>query len=348
MVIVYDEGDLEEYMQKAVIASPKRPILVDKFLEDAIEIDVDCVSDGKKTLICGIMEHIEEAGIHSGDSACVIPTFSLSKSVLSEIRTASYALAKSLKVKGLMNIQYAVKGDKLYVLEVNPRASRTIPYVSKATGIPWAKIATKAMLGKSLKELGVEKEVIPEYFSVKEAVFPFNRFPGVDPVLGPEMKSTGEVMGIDADFGVAYMKAQVAAGQKIPMEGKVFISVDDRDKRKIVGIAKRIAALGYKIVSTSGTGEVLRKNGVEVEHVEKLGEGRPDVLDLIKNNEVKLLINTPGSKKTKVDETKIRSGAIIHMIPIVTTLSAARATVNGLEAVKKKGFDVKALQDYHK
>jgi carbamoyl-phosphate synthase large subunit len=335
-------------MQKAVIASPDRPILIDKFLDDAVEVDVDCVSDGKKTVVIGIMEHIEEAGIHSGDSACVIPTFSLSKSMLEEIRKASYALAKDLKVKGLMNIQYAVKDSKLYVLEVNPRASRTVPYVSKATGIPWAKIATKAMLGKPLKDQGIEKEVIPEHFSVKEAVFPFNRFPGVDPVLGPEMKSTGEVMGIDSDFGVAYMKAQIAAGQKIPMEGKVFISVNDRDKRKIVDIAKRIAALGYTIVSTSGTGEILRKSGLEIEEVEKLGEGRPDVLDLIKNGEVKLLINTPGDKKTKVDETKIRSGAIMHMVPIVTTLSGARATVNGLEAVKKKGFRVKALQDYHK
>lgn len=347
MVIVYDEVDLEEYMQKAVIASPEKPILIDKFLEDAVEVDVDCVSDGKKTVICGIMEHIEEAGIHSGDSACVIPSFSLSKSMLDKIRKATYALAKELKVKGLMNIQYAVKGDTLYVLEVNPRASRTIPYVSKATGIPWAKIATKVMLGKSLKELGIEKEVVPEHFSVKEAVFPFNRFPGVDPVLGPEMKSTGEVMGIDPDFGVAYMKAQIAAGQKLPTEGKVFISVNDRDKRKIVGIAKRISALGYEIVSTSGTAEVLRKNSLEVEEVVKLGEGRPDVLDLIKNSEIKLIINTPSGKKTKVDETKIRSGAIMHMIPIVTTLSGARATVNGLEAAKKKGFKVKALQDYH-
>jgi len=348
MVIVYDEGDLEEYMQKAVIASPDRPILVDKFLEEAIEIDCDCVSDGKKTVICGIMEHIEEAGIHSGDSACSIPTFSLSKSMLDEIRTATYALSKELKVKGLMNIQYAIRGGKLYVLEVNPRASRTVPFVSKATGIPWAKIATKAMLGKSLKELGIEKEVVPESFSVKEAVFPFNRFPGVDPVLGPEMKSTGEVMGIDADLGVAYMKAQIAAGQKLPLEGKVFISVNDRDKRGIVDVAKRLATLGYEIVSTSGTGEVLRKNGLEVTEVAKVGEGRPDVLDLIKNGEIKIIINTPGGKKTKVDETKIRSGAIMHMLPIITTLSGARATVNGLEAVKKKGFAVKALQDYHR
>jgi carbamoyl-phosphate synthase large subunit len=348
MVIVYDEADLEEYMEKAVIASPDRPILIDKFLEDAVEIDVDCVCDGKKTVILGIMEHIEEAGIHSGDSACVIPSFSLSKSMLEEVRRASYALAKELDVKGLMNIQYAIKGSVLYVLEVNPRASRTVPYVSKATGIPWAKIATKVMLGKTLKELGIEKEVVPEHFSVKEAVFPFNRFPGVDPVLGPEMKSTGEVMGIDPDFGVAYMKAQIAAGQKIPMDGKIFISVNDHDKRSIVDIAKRVYALGYQIVSTSGTAEVLRKNGLEVDEVAKLGEGRPDVLDLIKNGEVKFIINTPGGKKTKVDETKIRSGAIMRMIPIITTLSGARATVNGLEAVKKKGFKVKSLQDFHK
>ncbi|MBU0687269.1 MAG: carbamoyl-phosphate synthase large subunit [Candidatus Margulisbacteria bacterium] len=347
MMIVYDEVDLEEYMQKAVVASPDRPILVDKFLEDAIEVDVDCVADGEDSMICGIMEHIEEAGIHSGDSACAIPTFSLSKTVLNEIRKATHALAKELKVKGLMNIQYAVKGSKLYVLEVNPRASRTVPFIAKATGVSWANIATKVMLGKTLKELGVDKEVVPEHFSVKEAVFPFNRFPGVDPILGPEMKSTGEVMGIDPDLGVAYIKAQIGAGQKLPLEGKVFISVNDRDKRKIVSIAKSFDALGYKIVTTEGTGEVLRKNGLEIEVVAKIGEGRPDVLDLIKNNEVHIIVNTPGDKRTKVDETKIRSGAIMHMVPIITTLSGAQATVSGLEATKKKGFKVKALQDYY-
>jgi carbamoyl-phosphate synthase large subunit len=347
MRIVYDEADLTEYMDKAVIASPEKPILIDKFLEDAIEIDVDSVSDGSNSVICGIMEHIEEAGIHSGDSACVLPTYSLSKTMLQEIRRATKALAAELKVIGLMNIQYAVKGTKLYILEVNPRASRTIPYVSKATGIPWAKIATKAMLGMSLKKLGVEKEVIPEHYSVKEAVFPFSRFPGVDPILGPEMKSTGEVMGIDPDFGVAYMKAQVAAGQKIPMEGKVFVSVNDYDKRKIAEVAKRILLMGYSIVSTLGTAAILRKNGMEVEEISKLGDGRPDVLDLIKNGEVKFIINTPGGKRTKVDETKIRSSAIMQKIPIVTTMSGAKATVNGLEAVKQKGFKVKALQDYH-
>ncbi|MDD4179189.1 MAG: carbamoyl-phosphate synthase large subunit [Candidatus Margulisbacteria bacterium] len=347
MMIVYDQQDLDEYMAKAVFASPERPVLIDKFLEDAIEVDVDCVADGKQTVICGIMEHIEEAGIHSGDSACSLPTFSLSKSMLGEIRQATFALAKELKVKGLMNIQYAVKGSTLYILEVNPRASRTVPFVAKATGVPWAKIATQVMLGHSLKKLGIEKEVIPKHFCVKEAVFPFNRFPGTDPVLGPEMKSTGEVMGADKDLGVAYMKAQRAAGQKIPLEGKVFISVNDHDKRTITDIAKRFDSLGYKLVATAGTAEVLRNSDLEVDEVARLGEGRPDVLDLIKNGEVKLIINTPGGKKTKIDETKIRSGAIMNMVPIITTISAARATVNGLEAVKKKGFDVKALQDYH-
>lgn len=348
MKIVYDEAELEEYMNKAVIASPERPILIDKFLEEAIEVDVDCVCDGTKSVVCGIMEHIEEAGIHSGDSACSIPAFSLSKAMQDEIRKATHALAKELKVVGLMNIQYAVKGTQLYILEVNPRASRTVPYVSKATGIPWAKIATKVMIGKTLKELGIEKEIIPEHYSVKEAVFPFNRFPGVDPVLGPEMKSTGEVMGIDKDLGVAYMKAELAAGQKLPIEGKVFVSVNDRDKRKIVAVAKRLATIGYQLVATSGTAEVLNKNGLEVEVVAKLSEGRPNVLDLVKNNEVKLLINTPGGKKTKADETKIRSTAIMNNIPLVTTMSGAKATVNGLESVKKKGLSVKALQDYHK
>jgi carbamoyl-phosphate synthase large subunit len=347
MVIVYDEADLDEYMAKAVFASPERPILVDKFLEDAIEVDVDCVSDGKQTVICGIMEHIEEAGIHSGDSACALPTFSLSKAILEEIRQSTFSMAKELKVKGLMNVQYAVKGSTLYVLEVNPRASRTVPFVAKATGIPWAKVATKVMLGHSLTEQGIEQELIPKHFSVKEAVFPFNRFPGVDPVLGPEMKSTGEVMGADEDLGVAYMKAEIAAGQKIPMEGKVFISVNDRDKRAVTDIAKRFDTLGYKIVATAGTADVLRKANIAIEEVAKLNEGRPDVLDLVKNGEIKMIINTPGGKKTKVDETKIRSGAIMHMVPIITTLNGARATINGLEAVKKKGFDVKALQDYH-
>ncbi|MBI5399044.1 carbamoyl-phosphate synthase large subunit [Candidatus Saganbacteria bacterium] len=347
MRIVYDEVELEEYMTKAVSASPERPILIDKFLNDAVEVDVDCVSDGKKVVICGIMEHIEEAGIHSGDSACVIPTITLSKTILEEIRKATQALAKKLKVIGLMNVQYAVQNGQLFILEVNPRASRTVPYVSKATGILWAKIATKVMIGRSLKDLGIEKEFIPKHFSVKEAVFPFNRFPGVDPVLGPEMKSTGEVMGMDDDFGMAFMKSQIAAGQKLTTEGKIFISVNDQDKRKIIDIAKRLANLGCEIVATAGTAEVLRKSGLTVEEVAKLDKGRPDIIDLIKNREVSLLINTPGGKETKADEGKIRSLAIMQNLPLVTTLSGARATATGLEAAKKKGLPVKALQDYH-
>ena len=348
MQLVYGEEELDEYMQKAIKVSPEHPILVDKFLEDAIEVDVDCVADGKETVICGIMEHIEEAGIHSGDSACSIPAFSLSKSIIETIKKNSYALAKELKVKGLMNIQFAIKSNKVFVLEVNPRASRTVPFVSKATGIPWAKVATKVMIGKTLKGMGI-KEVEVKHFSVKEAVFPFNRFPGVDTVLGPEMKSTGEVMGIDVDFGTAFMKSQMAAGQKLPLEGKVFISVKDRDKRNIVFIVKKLVDLGFKIVATTGTAEVLRNNGIEVQEVSRIGEGRPDVTDLMINDEISLIINTPSEiKKQKADEAKIRSGVVMRGIPLITTLSGAQAAINGIEAAKKKGFKVKALQDYHR
>ncbi len=348
MQLVYGEEELDEYMQKAIKVSPEHPILVDKFLEDAIEVDVDCVADGKETVICGIMEHIEEAGIHSGDSACSIPAFSLSKNIIETLKKNSYALAKELKVKGLMNIQFAIKSNKVFVLEVNPRASRTVPFVSKATGIPWAKVATKVMIGKTLKGMGI-KEVEVKHFSVKEAVFPFNRFPGVDTVLGPEMKSTGEVMGIDADFGTAFMKSQMAAGQKLPLEGKVFISVKDRDKRNIVFIVKKLVDLGFKIVATTGTAEVLRNNGIEVQEVSRIGEGRPDVTDLMINDEISLIINTPSEiKKQKADEAKIRSGVVMRGIPLITTLSGAQAAINGIEAAKKKGFKVKALQDYHR
>ncbi|MBU0573808.1 MAG: carbamoyl-phosphate synthase large subunit [Candidatus Margulisbacteria bacterium] len=348
MEIVYDEKDLDEYMNHAVIASPKRPILVDKFLEDAIEIDVDCVSDGDTTLICGIMEHVEEAGIHSGDSACAIPPFSLSMSQIESIRENTIALAKELKVKGLMNIQYAIRNSTVYVLEVNPRASRTVPYVSKATGVAWAKIATKVMVGRTLKEMGVRDDIKIKHVAVKEAVFPFNRFPGVDALLGPEMKSTGEVMGIDTDFGSAFMKSQIAAGQNLPMTGKVFVSVKDKDKRNVIYIVKKLVDLGFSIVSTSGTSEVLENNGVPVQKVYKIQEGRPDVLDLIKNNEIALIINTPsGIRKQKDDETKIRSSAVMHGTPIITTIAGAQAAVGGIEAFKSKGLKVKALQDYH-
>ncbi len=347
MQIVYDESELDEFIQKAVKASPNRPILVDKFLEDAIEVDVDCVSDGKESVVCGIMEHIEEAGIHSGDSACCLPTFSLSSAIVSQIRKATHALAEELKVCGLMNIQYAVKDGVLYVLEVNPRASRTVPFVSKATGIPWAKIATKVMLGQSLKDLGIHKECEMKHYAVKEAVFPFNRFPGVDTVLGPEMRSTGEVMGIDPDFGTAFMKSQIAAGQNLPLEGKIFISVKDKDKRPIANIAKKLAEMGFSLVATSGTAEVFKKNAIPVEEVFKLNEGRPDILDLIKNKEIALVINTPDDKKTKKDETIIRSAVVMQGTPLITTVSGAKAALNGILAAKQKGFSVTALQDYH-
>jgi carbamoyl-phosphate synthase large subunit len=348
MRLVYDEKDLEEFMTTAVQVSPEHPVLVDKFLEDAIEVDVDAVSDGKQTIVCGIMEHIEEAGIHSGDSACSLPPYSLSPEIIEAIKQNTYAMAKELKVKGLMNVQYAVKNDRLFVLEVNPRASRTVPFVSKATGVPWAKVATKCMIGLSLKEQGITKEVEVEHISVKEAVFPFNRFPGADAILGPEMRSTGEVMGIDADFGVAFMKSQIAAGQNLPLKGKIFVSVNNRDKRNIVYVVKKLADLGFKIVATSGTGSVLKKSGVDCTIVKKLSEAKPNVLDLVNKGEISLLINTPGDKKTKTDETKIRSAAVAHNIPLITTISGAQATVNGIEAAKKKGFGVKALQDYHK
>ncbi|MFA5035094.1 MAG: carbamoyl-phosphate synthase large subunit, partial [Candidatus Margulisiibacteriota bacterium] len=347
MRLVYGEDELEDFMQNAVKVSPERPILVDKFLDDAIEVDVDCVSDGKQTMICGIMEHIEEAGIHSGDSACSIPPYSLTKTVIETIKKNTYAMAKELKVIGLMNTQFAIKDGKVYVLEVNPRASRTVPFVSKATGVPWAKVATKVMLGKSLKAQKIS-EVEVKHFSVKEAVFPFNRFPGVDAVLGPEMKSTGEVMGIDVDFGSAFMKSQIAAGQRLPLEGKVFISVKDKDKRSIVSVAKKLIALGFQIVATPGTAEAMKKAEIEVQEIQRIGEGRPDIMDLLKNNEINLIINTPSEvKKQKEDESKIRFNAVVHGIPLVTTISGAQASVSGIEAAKKKGFGVKALQDYH-
>jgi carbamoyl-phosphate synthase large subunit len=348
MRVVYDDKDMAEYMAAAVWASPERPVLIDKFLEDAIEVDVDAISDGKKTVVCGIMEHIEEAGIHSGDSACALPPFSLSDSMKDEIRKTTHALSKELQVIGLMNIQYAIKNDKLYILEVNPRASRTVPFVSKATGIQWAKMATKVMVGKTLDELGIKDEIIPKHVSVKEAVFPFARFPGVDPVLGPEMKSTGEVMGIDTNFGAAFMKSQIAAGQNLPLKGNVFISVKDKDKRAVVFIAKKLSDLGFKIIATHGTGEMLKNGNIDVKIVHKIGEGRPDVSDLIKNGEIQLIINTPSGKVAKKDEVGIRGAAYAHAIPLVTTISGAQATVNGLETAMKKGYGVKALQDYYK
>jgi carbamoyl-phosphate synthase large subunit len=348
MEIVYDEEILERYIRDAVKASPEHPILIDKFLEDAIEVDVDAIADGERVVIGGIMEHIEEAGIHSGDSACVLPPYTLSDQLLGVIKENTYALAKELQVKGLMNIQYAVRNDMVYILEVNPRASRTIPFVSKATGIPLAKLAAKVMVGRTLEELGFTHEVEVEHVSVKESVFPFNRFPGVDTILGPEMKSTGEVMGIDHAFGIAFAKAQLAAGQVLPKKGKVFISVKNRDKRAIIFIAKKLSDCGFQIVATRGTAKALAQNGIPVNLVFKVQEGRPNIVDLIKNREIDLIINTPTGHRPKRDQVSIRAVAVAHNVPLVTTISGAAASVNGIEALLKEEVQVKSLQEYHR
>ncbi|MGQ9694143.1 MAG: carbamoyl-phosphate synthase large subunit [Thermodesulfobacteriota bacterium] len=347
MEIVYHEEDLEFYMKNAVQASPEHPILIDKFLEEAIEVDVDAIADGETVVIGGIMEHIEEAGVHSGDSACVLPPYTLSDELLKVIKENTYALARELSVKGLMNVQYAVRDDVVYVLEVNPRASRTIPFVSKATGVPLAKLAAKIMVGRTLKEMGFSNEVEVQHVAVKESVFPFNRFPGVDTVLGPEMKSTGEVMGIDHAFGIAFAKAEIAAGQVLPKKGKVFISVKNRDKRAIIFIAKKLYDLGFELVATRGTAKTLAQNGIPVQTVYKVHEGRPNIVDLIKNREIALIINTPSGKRPKRDHVSIRSVAVIHNIPLITTISGAAASVNGIEALIKEELQVKSLQEYN-
>lgn len=348
MEIVYDADALANYMKSAVEASPEHPILIDKFLEDAIEIDVDAVADGEKVVLGGIMEHIEEAGIHSGDSVCVLPPYTLSDEQMAEIKQATYALARELNVIGLMNVQYAIKGDDLYILEVNPRASRTVPFVSKAIGVPLAKIAAKVMAGKSLDELGFTEEVQPTHFSVKEPVFPFARFIGVDPVLGPEMKSTGEVMGIDENLGMAFAKAKLGSGQNLPIEGKVFISVKDKDKRSVIFIAKQLSDMGFKIIATHGTAKVLARHGINVEPVYSLGKGRPTVFDYMKNNEVNLIINTPTGRSYRSDEELIRKTAIIQKIPCITTISGAATAVSGIETLKRRTvIDVKSLQEYY-
>ena len=348
MEIVYNDNDLEAFMAKAAEASPERPILIDKFLEDAIEIDVDAVADGERCIVAGIMEHIEEAGIHSGDSACALPPYSLNDDVIERIKIDTYKLAKGLNVIGLMNIQYAVKDDVIYVLEVNPRASRTVPFVSKATGVQWAKVAAKLMTGMKLSDLGIEKEVEISHIAVKESVFPFNRFGAIDTILGPEMKSTGEVMGIDSTFGAAFWKAQLGAGQNLPKEGTVFLSVKNRDKRNVVFVAKKLSDLGFKIYATKGTAKALVSNGIDVAAVNKVSEGRPHIVDMIKNGEISFIINTPSGRTPKADEVAIRSSAVQYKIPYTTTLSGAQAVVNAIEMMKRGGLKVRALQDYYR
>ncbi|MCX5692154.1 MAG: carbamoyl-phosphate synthase large subunit [Candidatus Omnitrophica bacterium] len=346
MKIVYDDISLESFISEAREVCEGHPVLIDKFLEDAIEVDVDAISDGTLTVIGGIMEHIEEAGVHSVDSACVLPPYTLGEDILNTIKRYTYALSKELRVKGLMNIQFAIKDDKVFCLEVNPRASRTIPFVSKATGVPLAKIAAKVMAGKKLSELGFTKEVKVKHIAVKESVFPFSRFSGVDIVLGPEMKSTGEVMGIDSSFGIAFYKSQLAAGQNLPLKGKIFISVKNNDKRNIVFIAKKLSDMGFEIIATTGTYKALCSNNIKARLVGKISEGDRSVLDLIKKNEIALIINTPSGEKGQSDMKPIRSLAVMQCVPCITTMSGAQAAVNGIEVVMKKGFNVRAIQDY--
>jgi carbamoyl-phosphate synthase large subunit len=348
MEIVYDEDSLRNYMERAVKTSPEHPILVDKYLSDAVEVDVDAVSDGTDVVVGGVMEHIEEAGIHSGDSACSLPPYSLSDPITDEIKKQTKALAKELGVIGLMNIQFAVKKDEIYILEVNPRASRTIPFVSKATGVPLAKIAAKVMTGKTLKELGLLTEKSISHVAVKEAVFPFDKFPGVDTILGPEMKSTGEVMGIDEDFGRAFWKAQASVNNKIPLSGKIVISIRDEDKPGICKVVEKLYACGFSVIATKGTAAFLSEKGLDVEVINKVAEGRPHIVDLIKNKEIVFVINTVSGAQAQKDSFSIRRSALQYGVPYTTTVSGARAVVNAIESLKRQKINIKSLQEYHR
>jgi carbamoyl-phosphate synthase large subunit len=355
MQIVYSDAELTHYMRFAVEASPERPVLVDKFLEDATEVDVDCIADVGRfpnpsagTIVIGaLLEHIEFAGVHSGDAAMVLPPHTLSRKVVETIRDHTHAMARELKVIGLMNVQYAVKDETVYCLEVNPRASRTVPFVSKAIGVPLAKLAAKVMAGKTLKELGFTREIWPKYWAVKESVFPFNRFHGQDILLSPEMRSTGEVMGLDADLGIAYAKSQMAAGSPLPTSGRVFISVSDADKKTVPELAKQFVQLGFELVATNGTASVLEKAGLAVQRIFKLQEGRPNAIDLLKNKELQLVINTPSGATPRADEVRIRTTAVYTNTPIMTTLSGAKAALLGIAALKRSGYGVRTLQEYH-
>ena len=348
MAIVYDDEELRRYMSEAVEASPDAPVLIDKFLEDAIEIDVDAISDGNLCVIGGIMEHIEEAGIHSGDSACVLPPFSLAPGEIEEITRQTKALARELHVRGLMNVQYAIKGNELYVLEVNPRASRTVPFVSKAIGVPLAKLATLIMTGATLEELGFTREVETEHTAVKCPVFPFAKFSGIDYELGPEMRSTGEVMGIDRDFGAAFAKAYIAAGYDLPARGTIFLSVRNQDKRDAIFLAKHLANLGFKLVATEGTARALRRAGIQAETVYRVSEeGKPNVIDLIHRDRIQLIINTPSGSEPRADMRRIRSQAILYNVPQITTMAGAMVATLAIEALRSGELDVKSLQEYH-
>ncbi|MBF0316853.1 MAG: carbamoyl-phosphate synthase large subunit [Nitrospirae bacterium] len=366
MEIVYDEDSLVAYMERAVKVSPEHPVLIDMFLEDAIEVDVDAISDGRDVVIGGVMQHIEEAGIHSGDSACSLPPYSLADDTVAEIKKQTRAIALELGVVGLMNIQFAIKDNQerpaavknqerpaavkneVWILEVNPRASRTIPYVSKATGVPLAKMAAKVMAGKTIRELGIDRERVLRHVAVKESVFPFDRFSGVDILLGPEMKSTGEVMGIDSDFGLAYAKAQASSYNSIPLAGKIFISVRDRDKAATLEIARALIVNGFSLIATRGTAAYLASDGLKVEVINKVMEGRPHIVDSIKNKDISYIINTVSGAQAKADSHSIRTAALQYKVPYSTTVAGARALVNAIEMLKSKEAGIKTIQDYHK
>ena len=346
MFIVYNMDEMKQIIREVFDVAPGTPVLLDKFLEDAYELDVDCISDGQTTVIGGILQHVEFAGVHSGDAAMVMPPHTLPEEMLNAVREASYALARELEVVGLMNIQFAIKDNELYIIEVNPRASRTVPFVSKTIGVPLAKLAARVMAGETLEELGFTEEITPPYYAIKESVFPFNRFPGTPIMLSPEMRSTGEVMGIDKDLGVAFAKSQMAAKPALPTSGDVFISVKDSDKAQAVGIARRLCELGFGIIATEGTGKLLNANDIEVKSVCRISEGRPNVIDLIKSNKVSFIINTPQGTIPRQNENKIRSEAAKHNICIMTTIAAALAAVDGIHALREKGYQVRSIQSY--
>ena len=353
MVIAYNDESVIRYMKQAVEYSQDRPVLIDHFLERAVEVDVDCLCDGEDVVIGGIMQHIEEAGIHSGDSSCVLPAVDIPEAQLKTMREYTFKLARALHVVGLMNVQYAIQGENVYVLEVNPRASRTVPYVSKATGVPLAKIAARLMTGRKLREflpenveLATDLSTGSHYF-VKSPVFPWSKFPGVDVELGPEMRSTGEVMGVADNFGEAFAKAQLAAGQRLPISGTVFVSVADRDKPQIAEVVRRFAELGFQLVATHGTAKALEQAGLEVERVYKVNEGRPNAVDLIKGGQIQLILNTPQGLDPWFDEKAVRRAAILYRIPVITTLSAARAAVEGIAAMQRGEISVYSIQELH-
>jgi carbamoyl-phosphate synthase large subunit len=347
MEIVYDADSLRGYMDRAVELGPGRPVLIDEFLEEAVELDVDAISDGATVVVAGIMEHIERAGVHSGDSACSLPANSVDRVVLDDVRRQVIALAAELGVVGLMNVQFAIKGHDVYILEVNPRASRTVPFVSKVIGVPLAKLAARAMVGEKLRDLGFTREIIAPHMGVKEAVFPFAKFPGVDTLLGPEMKSTGEVMGIDASFGIAFAKAQVGAGTVLPRAGTAFLSVQDADKAALVPVAQRLVRCGFRLVGTAGTAAYLRDRGVPIEGINKVQDGSPHVVDAIRAGQIQVVINTPKGSGAHQDSFPLRRTALECRVPYFTTLAGAAAAAAGIEYLQQQPLAVRSLQEYH-